>query len=144
MRRTCYNMGTAGGDSSPHLGPQSCPAYGSAQSGTGGRSDLNPSPGTPSMVTTCHAPPKGRISGTLPGLGGGKYLSSPPLSHYAAPANGLSGTLMLGPLCTQDIGRIGVFCSNGSYTPPSSGGCRPLCIASLWHERVYTKFLMPS
>ena len=141
---TSYTIGTARGGGSRPTGPLSCPACGSAQSGTRGRSGLNPSPGTPPLVTPCHEPPKGRISytsGALPVVGVVGTSKVPPSHHTLA--DWLSGNLQLGPLCNQERGRTGVVFPNGYYPNPSSRGCRPLWSAFLWCERV-NKSQLPS
>ena len=80
----------------------------------GGRSNLKTSSRNPLLDTPCHTSPEGRISyttGVLPVVGGGGSLSSP---SFPPCTDGSSGTLLLGPLFTQDIRRAKVVFTNGS------------------------------
>ena len=114
MIRKCHTMDIAGGGISPTSGPLSCPARDCVRSGTGGRSNLRPSPGTPPLGTSRRELPKGRISYTTP------FLPS------AVPVDGLPGNPPLGPPWTQDSGCAGGGVPGGYYPHLSSGRHMPL------------------
>ena len=107
----------------PPTRPLSCPACGSAQSETGGRSKSNPPPSTSSMGISRHLLPEGRKSDTPeapPEVDGGGYCTGTLISPLALPINGLPGTPMLGPRHTTKSVRACVVFPNGSLPPPSS------------------------
>ena len=146
MRQTCHNVGTAGGEGYPNLGPPLCTVHGISQIGPAGRSYFKPCPGTTPLGAPCHAPPEVRRPYTSvdllggEGVGGGRGgLGVPlryPLLPRVEPADGSSGTPLLSPPHTQDSGRAGVVVLNRYSHNPSHGGLRPLRSGLLWCDRV--------